>query len=447
MDYDYDVMVIGTGTAAYQVVYPCQEAGLKVAVVDRQPYGGTCAIRGCQPKKYLVAAAEAVERATAMVAIGVSHPPGLDWTDLMASKRKFTDRVPSRTEQGFRSAGITTLKGNARFTGPQTIQVGNDEIRARTTVIATGAKPRPLKFPGAQLLTTSDGFLDLPALPPRILFVGGGFISMEFAHVAARAGSQVTVLQRDTHVLKQFDPDLADLLMDASRSAGMGIQTGACVNEIKQTEDGFQTRCRENPDEVYTADLVIHGAGRVADLDDLNLSAAGIDFSEGGVSVDAYLQSTSNPHVYAIGDAAGSPYQLATVADMEGICVAHNIINGNRQTADYLVVPGAVFTQPPLAAVGASVAAAQQWDREVAINSGDMTRWPSSRRIGQTHAAYRVICDAKTHHILGAHILGHNADEMINIFALAMRFNLTTDDLKQVLWAYPTYVSDIKYML
>ncbi|MGB5985476.1 MAG: NAD(P)/FAD-dependent oxidoreductase [Desulfobacterales bacterium] len=443
----YDVAVIGTGTAAYQVVYPCCEADLRVAVVDRRPYGGTCAIRGCQPKKYLVAAAGAVERAEAMAGIGIRRPSQINWPDLLASKNAFTHSVPRRTEEGFQDAGAATFHGPARFTGNQTLKVGEAEIRAEKIVIPSGAKPRPLDFPGAHLMASSDDFLDLEALPPRIVFVGGGFISMEFAHVAARAGSQVTVLQQDAHVLNPFDSDLSDLLVEASRAAGITIETGVCVNEVVPANGGFKVRCRENPNQTFSADLVVHGAGRVPDLEDLDLSAAGINFTPKGVTVDDYLQSPSNPRIYAIGDAVATPYQLAPIADMEGLCAAHNILHGNQQKADYSVVPSAVFTQPPLAAVGILAAEAKKLDREVAINSGDMTSWPSSRRIGQRHAAYKVIIDSGNQQILGAHILGHNADEMINIFALAMRFNLTRDDLKSMLWAYPTYISDIKYML
>ena len=159
------------------------------------------------------------------------------------------------------------------------------------------------------------------------------------------------------------------------------------------------------------------------------------------------MQSMSNASVYAIGDAAATPFQLATTADMEGEVAAKNIIHGNHVTPDYAGIPSAVFSLPPLVAVGMSEADAVKNHRTIRVNTGDMTGWPSSRRIGQTHATYKVIIDAQSDQILGAHILGHSSPETINIFAMAMKFHLTTGDLKKMLWAYPTYISDMKYMI
>jgi len=193
--------------------------------------------------------------------------------------------------------------------------------------------------------------------------------------------------------------------------------------------------------------MVVHGAGRVPALQELNLEAGEVTYTNKGINVNGYMQSISNPSVYAIGDVAAAPFQLATTADMEGEVAAKNIIHSNHVAADYSVVPNVVFSLPPLATVGMGEVGAQKSRRKIRVNKGDMTGWPSSRRIGQTHAAYKVIIDEQSHQILGAHLLGHSAGEAINIFAMAMRSNLTTDDLKQMLWAYPTCISDLKYMI
>jgi glutathione reductase (NADPH) len=159
------------------------------------------------------------------------------------------------------------------------------------------------------------------------------------------------------------------------------------------------------------------------------------------------MQSVSNPSVYAIGDAAATPFRLSTTADLEGEVAAQNICHGNVMETDYRVVPSVVFSYPPLASVGMGEAEARATGKVISVKTGDMVDWPSSKRIGQTHAGYKVIIDNKDHYILGAHLLGHNAEEVINVFALAMRFRLKIDDLKQMLWSYPTYVSDVKYMI
>ena len=446
MAYDYDLIVIGTGTSAHFVINRCLEANLKTAVVDRQPFGGTCAMRGCQPKKYLVAAAEAVHRCRQMEGIGIRRPPHIDWPALMASKNGFTDPVPARTENGFREKGASIFHGTARFTDSNEIAVDGRAISARHIVVASGAVPRPLGIPGESLLTTSDDFMNLERMPERVVFVGGGFISMEFAGVAVLCGAEVWVLQRESRVLLPFDPDLVDALTDAYRAMGVHIVTGACVDRIDKEGGELVAACSDSG-RMYRGDIVVHGAGRVPDLEALDLDAGFVDHSGRGVTVNEYLQSVSNPAVYAVGDAAATAYQLATTADQEGAAAAENIIFGNRRTCDVSVVPSAVFTLPPLATVGMGEAEARRSGLDIGVNKGEMTGWPSSRRIGQSHAAYKVILEKASGRILGVHLLGHNADEVVNVFALAIRMKLSGRDLKEMLWAYPTYCSDLKYML
>jgi glutathione reductase (NADPH) len=445
MSTDYDVAVIGTGTSANHVVHHCLNQGMSLAVIDSQPYGGTCAIRGCQPKKYLIAAASAVAHASHMQGIGITSAPRMDWPALIRNKNRFTHAVPENTQTSFKEAGAAVLHGRARFTGPNTLEVDGRELTATTIVIATGAIPRPLNIPGEELLTTSDEFLNLPDLPQSVLFVGGGFISCEFAHVVRQNGSDVSILQKGDRILKQFDTELVAELTRASADAGINIHTHACVDRIDKIGSRLVTTCRKSGVQ-YKADLVIHGAGRVPDIEDLNLAAGSVQYSNRGVAVNTYLQSVSNPSVYAIGDAADTPFQLATTGDMEGIAAAKNISDGNHEKADYSVVPSVVFTLPPLASVGILESEATQQGIPVKIKRGNMTGWPSSKRIGQIHSGYKIIQDKNTGLILGAHILGHNADESINAFALAVKFKLPPDKLKKMIWAYPTYTSDIKYM-
>ena len=447
MPFDYDVAVIGTGTSAYTLAYPCRKAGKTVAMIDSRPFGGTCALRGCQPKKYLVAASNVVARASKMHRIGIKGIPEIDWPSLIRSKNAFTDDIPEGTENGFHKAGMRTFHGRARFAGTNQLRVDDQEITAEYIVVATGAKPKPLHIPGEDDLIDSEAFMDLSSLPPDILFVGGGYISMEFAHVANRAGAKATILQRSHRVLKHFDPDLVDKLVESSTESGIRIETRSCVDRIEKRGERFWAYCEAGPENGFEADMVVHGAGRVPDLDELALESGGVKYSEEGIVVNGYMQSVTNPSVYAIGDAAATPFQLATTADLEGEVAAHNICHGNVMEGDYRVVPSVVFSYPPLCALGMSEAGAQKQGKKIRINRGDMTGWPSSKRIGQTHAGYKVIIDEESHTILGAHILGHHAEEVINIFALAMKFRLKVEDLKQVLWAYPTYVSDAKYMI
>lgn len=446
MPKQFDVTVIGTGTSAYHVIHHCLKKGLSLAVVDSRPYGGTCAIRGCQPKKYLVAAASALKVAKHMQGIGITSVPQMDWPALIQNKNRFTHAVPENTEKGFVDAGAVVFHGCARFTGRNTLDVDGSKLKANTIVIATGAIPRPLGIPGEHLLTSSEDFMDLPKLPRRILFVGGGFISCEFAYVARQAGAEVAILQKGDRILNPFDPDLVDILTQASRDDGIDVILNACVDRIDKMDSDLVATCSETGHQ-YRSDMVVHGAGRVPDLEDLDLKAGFVEYGGRGVRVNAYLQSVSNPSVYAIGDVANTPYQLATTADMEGMAVAQNITDGNHAIPDYAVVPSVVFTLPPLASVGIQEEVALQQGLSINVKQGTMNQWPSSKRIGQKHSGYKVIQDKKSGLILGAHIFGHNADEVINIMALGIKFKIPPEKLKKMIWAYPTYTSDIKYFL
>ncbi len=192
----YDVIIIGTGTAAQVASSRVRRAGRSVAVIDHRPFGGTCALRGCDPKKVLVGGAEAVDKARRMQGRGIGGELRIDWQELIAFKRTFTDPVPKAREQSFSERGIDAFHGLARFTGTDTIEVEGRALKGRHILIASGARPASLNFPGEEHLTTSDRFMELERLPARIVMVGGGYIAAEFSHIAARAGAKVTVLQR-----------------------------------------------------------------------------------------------------------------------------------------------------------------------------------------------------------------------------------------------------------
>jgi glutathione reductase (NADPH) len=448
MHRSFDVLVIGTGTAGYTLALACSKAGLQVAVVDNQPYGGTCAMRGCQPKKYLVDAAEVVQLSLQMSEIGIHPAAKIDWPALMRSKSGFTSAVPERTERALQKAGIELCYGTARFVSPEEVAIGEEAtIRAQTVVIATGAKPAPLDLPGAELVLTSDDFLELGALPRRILFIGGGYISLEFAHVARAAGAAVTILHRGDRILKRFDAEVVARLAASAHDLGIIIVTDITACSFERSGGSLVTYGAAGCTQSFQSDLIVNGTGRVPELDGLDLDAGGVTREARGVTVNEFLQSVSNPRVYAIGDACASPYQLSTVADMQGEVAAENIIRGNLANPDYRGVPSVAFAQPPLAGVGMTEEQAIKSGEKFRINRGAMGDWPSSRRIGQRHAYYKVLIQEGTGLILGAHLFGHNAGEVINIFALAIKFGLSNADLKKVLWAYPTHVSDLKYMI
>ncbi len=445
----YDLVVIGSGSGALGAAFRIKKEGWSVAVIDSLPFGGTCAQRGCDPKKVLVGAAEIIDRIERMSEKGISDGSKINWSELMAFKNTFTEPVPDSRIKSMKNAGIEPVNGRAKFINENTIQVNGENFEAKKILLANGAKPAPLNIEGEEHLTYSDEFLALNELPENIVFVGGGYISFEFAHIAARAGSAVTILHRGDRPLERFDKDLVGLLMDRTKETGVDIQLNTDVKQIQKTENNLIVRGNSNGEQkTFKAGMVIHGAGRIPDIDDMNLETGNIQFDKKGITVNDYLQSVSNENVYSAGDASGSPgLPLTPVAGMESRIAAHNILNGNSQTPEYSATSSVVFTLPPLASVGMREEEAQNLNVQYKVNYQETPGWYSSKRIGEKHSAFKVIINEDDDTILGAHLLGDHYEEVINLLAMAIRFGISTKDLKRMIYAYPTRGSDIAYML
>ncbi len=445
---DYDLAVIGTGTAAMVCAMRVAKAGKSVAVIDEKPFGGTCALRGCDPKKMLVAGVEVIDAQQRMAPHGVAGEVRIDWPELVDFKRGFTDPVPEKHEQRYREAGIATLHGTASFSGSNRLRVGERELTASNFLIATGAKPRRLDIPGEEHLVDNEDFLSLAVLPKRIVLVGGGYIAAEFAHIAARAGAQVTVVQRGPRMLTGFEPELMGWLMDAFDRIGVRVETGLNVAAIERHGDDYVVHAEGDGRVIqFDADLVVHAAGRVPALDRLDLDAAGIATQNGRLSLNAFLQSESNLAVYAAGDAASNGPPLTPVSSHDAKVVAANLIEGNHKKPDYTGVPSVAFTLPSLARVGLSEEEANEEGRSFEVKCGRASDWFTARRVNEPVYGYKTLVEDGSGKILGAHLVGPHADEVINIFGLAIRHGLTVEDLKTTMFAYPTGASDIGYML
>jgi glutathione reductase (NADPH) len=446
----FDLVVIGTGGAGATVASECRSAGWRVAIIDSRPFGGTCALRGCVPKKVLVGAAEVLDWARRMKGNGIqSDKIGIDWSDLMHFKRSFTGPFPKHREEAFTKSEIATFHGHASFIGPTTVQVGTEVLESRHVVIATGATPKNLNIPGAEYVTTSDQFLDIHELPSSIIFIGGGYISFEFSHIAARAGSQVTILHRGSLPLENFDPDLVTRLLMKSRQEGIDVSLNTRVEAVEKTSGSLNVHTSTNGKKIkFRAEMVVHGAGRVPDVDDLNLSKAGITVNPRGIEVNEFLQSVSNPAIYAAGDVAASGgLPLTPVAGQGGEIVAANLLKGNHLKMKNPGVPSVVFTIPPLAGVGFLERDARKEGLRFHIKQGDTSSWYSSRRVRETCSGFKVLIEEGTNQILGAHLLGPNADEVINLFALAIQNGIDAKLLKNGIFSYPSHGSDIEYFL
>jgi glutathione reductase (NADPH) len=445
----FDVVVVGTGEAGSAVATRCRAAGKSVAIVDSRPFGGTCGLRGCDPKKVLVGAAEIVDRRRRMEGRGVAGDLHINWPELIRFKDTFTDPFPKQREDGFLQAGVQTFHGRARFVGQRSIQVNGDVLEGAHVVVATGAWPAKLNIGGEEHLTRSDQFLDLEQLPKRIAFVGGGYIAFEFGHIAARAGATVTILHQGARPLEHFDPELVAKLLERTAAVGIDVRTSTKVRGLEGKPGHFTVMTSAGSTaEEFEADLVVHAAGRAAELDDLDLPAAGVDFDRHGVTVNGHLQSVSNDAVYAAGDAANSGGLPETpFASYEGGVVAANLVDGSQHIVDYLGMASVVYSIPALGAVGLTEAEAHAKGLNFAVNKADSSGWYSARRVAEPASMYKVLIEKDSGRILGAHLLGPEAEEFANVFALAIRADIRADALKQTLFVYPTQASNIASML
>ncbi|MDF9799127.1 glutathione reductase (NADPH) [Catalinimonas alkaloidigena] len=444
----YDVIIIGSGMAGMTIANKCAKKGLKTAITDSRPYGGTCALRGCDPKKILVGTAEIIDRANKMKGIGIEGDISINWKDLIAYKNEFVSKMPKGVEKGYEKAGVEMYHGSASFESENTVRIGEDLLQAEKIVIATGARPAIPGIPGGDLSIDSTCFLDLERLPKYITFIGGGYIAMEFAHLAARAGSKVTILHRGKLPLENFEPDIVKHLVKATEELGIALHLESEVVAIEKVDKGYTVKAQaKDGEKTIQTDLVVNAAGRVPELDSLNLEKANISYGKKGIEVNEYLQSVINERVYAAGDAAASKgLNLTPVAVLEGHAVAANIIRGNSKKPDYTEMPSAVFTLPTLAAVGMTEEQAKESGVEYQVKGGSASKWYNAKRINESTYAYKVISD-KEGYILGAHIIGPHAEEMINLFAMAIRGKLKVSDIRNMVYSYPSMGSDIGSMV
>lgn len=443
-------MVIGTGVAAAKIAEACTGQHWRVAVADSRPYGGTCMLRGCDPKKLLWGVVEAADRAKRFANEGIDFKDlKISWPKLMQFKHSFLSQSPASVENRFHSLGIETLHGLAHFTGEHELEVGNREIQAKYIAIASGSKPAKLGIQGEEHLLTSDDFLELETLPNQLVFIGGGFISFEFAHTAVRAGSKVTILHLDSRPLAHFEIDLVKKLLKKSSSVGIDIKLNCRVERIEKSGTGFVVHSKIDGRPVtFSADAVVHGAGRVPDIDHLNLDIAKVERQGARLRLTPNLQSVSNSAVFAAGDAAAIGPMLTPVSELDAEVVSENLISGKpTHKPNYHGIPSVAFTIPPLAGVGLTEEQAKNQNLRFHVNQADINTWYSARRLKEDTAAFKVLIEEKTNRILGAHVIGPDAEEAINLFAFAIQLDISSDQLRHLVPAYPSEGANIAYML
>lgn len=447
---EFDVFIIGTGTAGKSVAEECVEAGLKVAIADNREYGGTCANRGCDPKKVLVGLTEILDRAKKMQGKGISKMPEFSWKDLMAFKKTFTSAVPAATEKDMKKIGIKMYHQSPKFLDENSLLVEGKTVKAKKIVIATGNKPIELPIPGNDLAIKSDDFLELPELPESMIFIGAGYIGMEFAHIAARLGVEVTILDTESRALNNFDADMVAYIQQASEEIGIKFIFNTQATKIEKLRKNLRVTASQNGKTIeLKAEIVVNSAGRAPSIDELELEKGNVKFSKKGIVVNKHLQSPSNKSVFACGDvsdSAGLP--LTPLSSQEARIVAANILNKNREkNIDFPPQPSVVFTLPNLASVGLNEKEAKEKGYDFVVEQKLVPKWFNAKRINEDFYAYKTLVDKERGLVLGAHLVGPDAGEMINMFVMAMCGKLSCETLKGMIFTYPTWGNDIKGMV
>jgi pyruvate/2-oxoglutarate dehydrogenase complex dihydrolipoamide dehydrogenase (E3) component len=365
---------------------------------------------------------------------------GLDWSAVIARKNRLIASWSEGKAEALEQQHIAVLRGRARFVGSHEVAVDGRRVTAERIILATGSAPTRPPIEGIERGLTSDELLERTTLPGRLVVIGGGAIGMELGFAFGRAGSRVTVLQAGDHVLPAADGEVRDALLALAPGAGLEIRTRVRVSRI--TPDlTVEAEVGGRP-ERFPGDVVLVATGRSPNTGDLGLDAAGVTLERGGVRVNEFRQSTSAPHVYAAGDVTGS-HQHTPAAWYEGQLAAENALRGNRRAADFTVFPTAMFTIPALAQVGLTEQAARQRGGRVAVGRVPFTDSTAAGVRDETEGLVKAVFDESTGRLLGAHVLGPGAEDLIHIAAVALRAGLTREDLAGMHYVFPTLAGSV----
>ena len=446
MDHDVDLCVIGTGPGGYVAAIRAGQLGMKVAVVEREELGGVCLNRGCIPTKAMLRSAEVMQTMQHSADYGIlADNVRLDFAKVIDRREKVVKQLTGGVGGLFKSYGIQVFRGSGRLAergGTVVVSGQTDEtVNARNVVIATGSVPAKLPIPGADNpnVIDSDGALAMTEVPGSLLVIGGGAVGSEWANVFAAFGSQVTLVEMLPTLLPLEDEEMGRTLRRTFERQGITVHTEAKLEAIETADDGKEVgvlTLKDGSQARIAADKILVGVGRKPNTTGLGLEEAGAKLDRRGfVEVDDYLQ-TSLPNVYAIGDVTGKAL-LAHLASHQGVTAAENIA-GHEVVMDYKVVPACTYTHPEVASVGLSEKKAREQGYDVKIGKFPFVASGRAISYGETEGTVKVVADAKYGELLGVHIIGPQASELIPEAALGIKLEATLEDIQATIHAHPT---------
>ncbi|MBB4617642.1 glutathione-disulfide reductase [Sphingomonas abaci] len=443
-EFDYDLFVLGAGSGGTRASRVAAAHGARVAVAEEYRVGGTCVIRGCVPKKLLVYGAHFAEdlRDAAHFGWDVPSPCAFSWTRLRDNVLREVDRIEGAYTQTLNSKGVTILPQRAVVTGPNSVRLADgSEVTAERILVAVGAHPAIPECPGHEHGITSNEVFHLDALPRRILIAGGGYIANEFAGIFNEFGSQVILANRSNDILRGYDQQIRDRLLQISMTKGIDFKFNAAFRGIDKGADGCLTVHLANHDPVVV-DQVLFATGRRPNTHGLGLESAGVELDElGAVKVDEDNRSTC-PSIFAVGDVTNR-IQLTPVAIREGQAFADSFYGNQPSRVDYGCVPSAVFSHPPLAGVGLTEAEARQQLGSVKVYSSDFRPMKNVLADRNERALYKMVCDGVTDRVVGIHMIGPDVPEILQAAAVAVKAGLTKADFDATVALHPSMAEEL----
>ncbi|ODT80169.1 MAG: glutathione-disulfide reductase [Pelagibacterium sp. SCN 64-44] len=441
MSFDYDLLVIGAGSGGVRAARMAATYGARVAVIEEFRIGGTCVIRGCVPKKLYVYASRFKDQFDIAESFGWQVDASFDWPTLVAAKEKEISRLELAYTSNLEKPGVEIIRDRAVVTGPNSVRLAGQErtLTAKYLLVATGARPFVPDIPGAEFAITSNEAFDLPALPHSILIEGGGYVAVEFATIFAGLGVSTTIVYRGDCLLRGFDEDMRRGLEAGLTERGIRLIYQTNVTELSKPGDDVLVTFSDGVTAPFGA--VMFATGRRPNIEGLGLESAGVALNDfGAIAVDAYSQS-SVPSIYAVGDVTGRA-QLTPVAIREGWYFAETVFNDNPLAVDHSLIPTAVFSEPEIGVVGLTEAeAATHGDIDVHVARFRPMQNTLSTRIERM--VLKLITEKDGGKVLGVHILGPGAAEMIQLAAIAVGMGATKADFDRTIALHPSAAEEL----
>ena len=445
--FDYDLLTIGAGSGGVRASRLSSGFGARVGIIENSRVGGTCVMRGCVPKKLLVYGSRfALDFEDARGFGWQLNEPVFDWAKLITDKNRELDRLENVYGRILRENGVNHIAGTGRITGPNTVEVtgenGTKEYSAKKILITTGGWPYLPQIPGVEHTITSNEALELETLPKHLVIVGGGYIAVEFAGIFNALGVKVTIIIRAGNILRGFDEDIRDTLSEEMEKAGITINRECTVRGIEQTENGYSLRLHGT--ETIECDKIMYATGRTPNTFGLGLDVVGVNVDDNGaIKVDENYQ-TNVPSIFALGDVTNR-INLTPVAINEGVAFANTQFNSNPMVMDYAHVPAAVFSAPPVGTVGLSETEARQ-DGEVDIYMSRFRPMKHTLSGRNAHSMMKLVVMRESGRVVGCHMVGDDAPEIIQGFAVAIKAGATKAQFDATVGIHPTAAEEFVTM-